>query len=224
MTAAQPRLIVFDLDGTLVDSQHTIVESMTAAFQGSGFPVPEARAIRRVVGLSLEVAVARLLPEEAQDEALAVAERYRDAFLKVLARPDHEDPLYPGALEALAALSQPETCLGIATGKGRGGLQRVLQKHGIRDRFVTLQTADDGPSKPDPGMLHRAMAAAGIEAERCLMIGDTTFDMEMARRAGVAALGVSWGYHEVAELSTAGARRILERFDELPDAVTDLLP
>ena len=223
MTALSPRLIVFDLDGTLVDSQHSIVASMSAAFQRSGRVAPAAREVRRVVGLALEEAIACLLPEGERDAAVAVADHYRDAYFELVMQPGHCDPLFPGAVQALEALSTPETCLGIATGKGRRGLRIALERHDIQRHFVTLQTADDGPSKPDPGMLLRAMAEAGAAPESTLMIGDTTFDMEMAGRAGTWAVGVGWGYHEPEELAAAGAVQIIARFDELRAAVTELL-
>ena len=224
VAGAEPRLIVFDLDGTLVDSQRTIVEAMTAAFSDSGLAPPDRRSIRRVVGLSLEEAIVRLLPETAGCEAEAVADRYRDAFLDLHADPAHEEPLYPGALEAIAALDRPDTLLGIATGKGRRGLRLVLQRHGLLERFVTLQTADDGPGKPDPAMLSRAMAQAGVERRAALMVGDTTFDMEMAQRAGVPGIGVGWGYHEPDELLAAGAGQVVEAFDELLAVLAEIFP
>ncbi len=223
MTALSPRLIVFDLDGTLVDSQHSIVASMTAAFERSGRAAPSSREVRRVVGLALEEAIASLLPEGETENAPAMADHYRDAYFELIAQPEHCDPLFPGATQALEVLSTPETCLGIATGKGRRGLRIALERHGIQRHFVTLQTADDAPSKPDPGMLLRAMSEAGAVPEATLMIGDTTFDMEMARRAGTRAIGVGWGYHEPEELAAAGAVQIIAAFEELQAAVTGLL-
>lgn len=224
MAGLEPRLIVFDLDGTLVDSQRIIVEAMSVAFSDSGLAPPDARSIRRVVGLSLEDAVTRLLPKTASCPAESVAERYRDAFLDLHADPVHEEPLYPGAMEAIHALDRPETLLGIATGKGRGGLRRVLDRHGLLERFVTLQTADDGPGKPDPAMLSRAMAETGVGRGSTLMVGDTTFDMEMARRAGLPGIGVTWGYHEPEELIAAGADRVVAAFDELLAALSEIFP
>lgn len=223
MTALSPRLIVFDLDGTLVDSQHSIVASMSAAFQRSGRAAPSAREVRRVVGLALEEAIACLLPDGEREAASAMADLYRDAYFELVTQPEHCDPLFPGAVQALEALSTPETCLGIATGKGRRGLRIALERHGIERHFVTLQTADDSPSKPDPGMLLRAMAEAGAGPEATLMIGDTTFDMEMAGRAGTRAIGVGWGYHEPEELAAAGAAQVIARFEELRAAVSGLL-
>ncbi len=224
MAGLEPRLIVFDLDGTLVDSQRTIVDAMSVAFADSGLAPPDAHSIRRVVGLSLEEAVTRLLPEAACCAAESVAERYRDTFLDLHADPARQEPLYPGAMEAILALDRPDTLLGIATGKGRGGLRRVLDRHGLLERFATLQTADDGPSKPDPAMLSRAMAETGVGRHATLMVGDTTFDMEMARRAGLPGIGVTWGYHEPDELRMAGASRIVEAFDELLAALPEIIP
>ena len=224
MAGPVPRLIVFDLDGTLVDSQRTIVDAMAVAFADSGLAPPDARSIRRVVGLSLEEAVTRLLPEAACCAAETVADRYRDAFLDLHADPAREEPLYPGAMDAILALDRPETLLGIATGKGRRGLRMVLQRHGLLERFVTLQTADDGPGKPDPAMLSRAMVEAGVGRQATLMVGDTTFDMEMARRAGVLGIGVGWGYHEPDELLAAGAGHIVEAFDELLALLSEASP
>lgn len=219
------KLIVFDVDGTLVDSQAGIVAAMTEAFARLRLPAPAPEAVRRVVGLSLEEAVARLIPAGAAGgdaDAAALAAAYRDSFVALRRRPDYREPLFPGAREAIAAIDAPQTCLGVATGKNRRGLQATLQRHDLQRHFATLQTADGGPGKPHPRMLHQAMAETGTAPHEAVIIGDTVFDMEMAANAGTAALGVGWGYHEPAELARAGAREVLAGFDDLPAALARL--
>lgn len=211
------RLILFDYDGTLVDSQRAILHAMTAGFAAADLPPPEAAAVRRVVGLSLEIAVARLCPDPGDGATVSrVADAYRAAFLALRSRPDYDEPLFPGVRNTLAALDRPEVCLGIATGKARRGLLASLERHGLGHHFVTLQTGDDGPGKPHPAMLERAMAEAGVGPGHTVLIGDTSFDMEMAVNAGVPGLGVSWGYHAPEELSASGAAAILDSLAELP--------
>ena len=217
------RLIVFDFDGTLVDSLPFIVTAMTRAFEDQGFEAPAPEAIRRIVGLRLEDAAARLLPDS---ENIATAERlaaaYRVAFKDLRDRNLVDEQMYPGAREALALLDRPEVCLGIATGKSRRGLVGSLERHGLSGLFVTLQTSDDGPGKPHPEILHRAMAEAGAEPAETVMIGDTSYDMEMAVNAGATALGVAWGYHGAEELRVSGAAQIVETFAELPASLVGL--
>ena len=217
------RLLVFDFDGTLVDSQRVIVQAMTEAFKADGRPAPDAAEVRRVVGLTLEVAVARLLPDtEDWSTAVRVADGYRDAFMDLRRDPAYHEPLFPGARETLTLLDSPEVCLGIATGKGRRGLMDGLERHGLTRYFATLQTADDGPGKPDPSMLHRAMDEVGAGPHETVLIGDTTFDMEMAANAGATAIGVAWGYHDPGDLTASGAARVIERFDQLPGELAAL--
>jgi phosphoglycolate phosphatase len=218
------RLVVFDCDGTLVDSQHVIVDAMRAAFRANGLEEPLAEAVRRVVGLSLEYAVAALLPEAGPATWTAVAESYRTAWRELRAMPGFREPLYPGARDLLLGLDRDGFLLGIATGKGRRGLETVLTHHGLRALFITLQTADDNPSKPHPAMLERAMGETGSRPAETVFVGDTTFDAEMARSAGVRFIGVAWGYHPPEALAAAGAERILESFTELPPLVLPRTP
>jgi phosphoglycolate phosphatase len=217
------KLVVFDFDGTLVDSQRSIAQSMARAFEAEGLPAPAPEAVRRVVGLRLEMAAAQLLPDPGDmDTAERVAESYRNAFQALRARGDVHEPLFPGARAALERLDQPQVCLGIATGKGRRGLLSSLERHGLSEFFATLQTADDGPGKPHPEILHRAMAEVGAERAETVLIGDTTYDMEMAANAGVRAVGVGWGYHGSEELTASGAARVIESFDDLLPCLANL--
>ena len=216
------RLVVFDCDGTLVDSQHAIVEAMTQAFAGHSLPLPDAESVRRVVGLALPEAVARLMPAHAMDQTNSVSDAYKDAFTGIRARPDHDEPLYPGTREALKLLLESGAILGVATGKSRRGLQRVLEVHGLRDSFITLKTADDGPGKPNPRILLDAMAETGATPESTVMIGDTTYDIEMAVQARALSIGVAWGYHPSNELTAAGALRIAQQYGELPKMIANL--
>ncbi len=204
------KLVVFDCDGTLVDSQHMIVAAMEGAFAECDLPGPVRSDVLGVVGLSLGEAVRRLAPDARPSGVDALAEAYKRAFAALRQDRAHLEPLYPGVRETLVALARaPDVLLGVATGKSRRGLNAVLEREGLTDLFVTLQTADTHPSKPHPAMLRAAMAEVGAVPHRTLMVGDTTYDIGMARDAGARAIGVGWGYHPVAELEAAGAHRIL---------------
>lgn len=216
------RFVVFDLDGTLVDSQHTIIHCMGEAFRSDGLAAPAPQAVRGIIGLKLEVAANRLLPEPDEERAHRLALRYREAFHDRLRQPDHDEPLFDGAREALAALDHPELLLGIVTGKNRRGLVRVLEHHGIQHLFATLKTADDGPSKPHPRVLQMAMADVGAAPAETVVVGDTAFDVQMARSAGCDAIGVDWGYHHRDQLHAAGADLVIDQFFELEQALVSL--
>lgn len=212
---SQLRLAVFDCDGTLVDSQHNIVAAMDVAWTTHGLEPVAAAAVRRVVGLPLLEAIADLYPQGSHDIHLALTETYKEAFHSLRQLPDHHEPLFPGTLEALQAMEEAGYLLAVATGKSRRGLTATLSRHGLENRFVALKTADDGPGKPHPHMLLEAMEESGADADSTLMIGDTIFDIEMARHAKVRSIGVSWGYHDPHELQEAGAAAVIDSFDEL---------
>ena len=208
------RLAIFDCDGTLVDGQANICRAMESAFAASGLAPPPRAAIRRIVGLSLVEAM-RVLAPAGDHDRLAVD--YKAAFVAL--REDgglDDEPLFDGIVEALDGLIADGWTLGIATGKSDRGLAHVLAHHGLRDRFATLQTADRHPSKPHPAMIRTALAEAGARAEDAAMIGDTSFDIAMARAAGVRAIGVDWGYHPAAELLAAGADAVAGHARDLP--------
>jgi phosphoglycolate phosphatase len=221
---SQPlRLAVFDCDGTLVDSAHSIVMCMQAACAAHGFAEPTADDVRAMVGLPLEQAIALLFPEMPADTVMAVREGYRESFGDLRQKGEVHEPLYHGTLEALAVLEEAGWLLGVATGKAMRGLVATLSTHALEDRFVTLQTADLSQGKPNPDMLYKAMAETGVEPGATVMIGDTTFDMEMARNAGTLAIGVGWGYHEVEQLTKAGAHRVVDSYEELPEVIESLM-
>lgn len=212
------KLVVFDVDGTLVDSQHHITGAMAAAFSGAGLPPLPASEVLGIVGLSLPVAVAQLAPQADAETQARIVEGYKNAFLD--SRIQEDAPLYPGALACLEALgARDDLLLAVATGKSRRGLDAMIAAHALEGRFVSLQCADDHPSKPHPAMLLAALDQTGISAGNAVMIGDTEYDIEMARAAGVAALGVGWGYHPVAVLQDAGAGQVAEDFVALRQMV-----
>jgi phosphoglycolate phosphatase len=202
------RLAIFDCDGTLVDSQANICLAMEHCFLSAGLEAPCRDRTRRVVGLSLIEAMREILPEALPGLHSELAGHYKTAFQRLRGNGLVEEPLYDGVAELIDALDAEGWLLGIATGKSDRGLALCLDHHRLKPRFVTLQTADRHPSKPHPSMIEQAIAEAGASPATTLMIGDTSYDMEMARAAGVTAIGVAWGYHEAEELKLAGAHYI----------------
>ena len=218
---ADPRLIVFDMDGTLIDSGAIIAEHMAATFTEQGWP--RRRAHQYGDRADARHRHARLADCDT-DTALALAETYRRLYRAMLETEGRHEPLYAGAADALARLRGMETSLlGIATGKALHGANRILALHGLSDHFITVQTPDHNPSKPHPGMMLRACAETGIDPSRAVMIGDTTFDMELGVAAGAKTIGVTWGYHERALLDAAGADIIIEDYADLDAAIEEVL-
>ncbi len=202
------KLAVFDCDGTLVDSGATIHRALAETFDAHRLELPPAPECRRVIGLSLTEAMAALVPDSAEREHVKLAETYKGCFHRARSEGRVEEPLFDGILQLLDSLETDGWLLAIATGKSDRGLVHCLESHGLRARFVSLQTADRHPSKPSPAMAIAAMADAGAEPEKTVVIGDTTFDMAMGVAAGAAAIGVAWGYHEPKELIGAGAHGV----------------
>ena len=214
-------LVVLDCDGTLVDSQHAIATIMQECFVTHGLAVPDIAAVRTIVGLQLDEAILRLLGV-AEGDPLAMAETYRQVAYRLRGEDKFEEPLYPGAKESIARFAADGYLLGVATGKSLLGLRDTLVKHGLDSYFTTLQTSDVAPGKPHPEMLLRAMRETGAERHATVMVGDTTFDMEMARAAGTYAIGVGWGYHGRDALVAAGAHRIVDSYSDLNLAIQDI--
>ncbi|QFU16786.1 HAD-IA family hydrolase [Microvirga thermotolerans] len=216
------KLVIFDVDGTLVDSQNIIVAAQHRAFAAVGLPPPTRERALSIVGLSLAEAFTVLVGPDGPVERMV--EAYKDAFGELRADPANAEPLFPGALDCLRWLSgREDVLLGIATGKSRRGVAHLLERHGWGDLFATVQTADDAPSKPHPAMLLQAMGEVGAEALDTVMVGDSSFDMAMARAARVLPLGVSWGFQPVSALSEAGARLIVDSYGELEQALGHFL-
>ena len=210
------KLVVLDCDGTLIDSQNGICEAMVHAFSGFGLTPPAREATLAIVGLSLPEAFAALAPDHDAQLRAALVERYKSAFLEIRRDPALHEPLFAGIGAAIEAMSaRDDVVLGIATGKSRKGVDRLFAREDWGRRFITVQTSDNNPSKPHPAMLHAAMAEAGVGPESTLMVGDTTFDVEMALAAGTGALGVGWGYHSPDELHAAGAHAVVGECDRL---------
>ncbi|EBA18328.1 HAD-superfamily hydrolase, subfamily IA, variant 1 [Roseobacter sp. SK209-2-6] len=207
------KLILFDVDGTLADSQNAISSAMESAFMGVGLPAPARPEILSIVGLSLPLAIADLASEQDDRTQSQLVEGYKRAYMQARLRAgaDHS-PLFPGAAEILKELNAvPEYLLGVATGKSQRGLDALIAAHGL-ECFVTRQVADHHPSKPHPSMIFAALAETGVEPQNAVMIGDTAFDIEMGRAAGVATVAVTWGYHQA---ETLGADHTISGFQEL---------
>lgn len=206
----QFELLVFDWDGTLMDSAAAISESLQAACTELGLPVPSREQARYVIGLGLTDALAYVLPGLPEADYPRVLERFRVHFL----RRDAGTTLFPGAAEMIRELRDTGFMLAVATGKSRRGLDRALQETGLQGCFDATRCADEGFSKPHPGMLEAVMDALATPPAATVMIGDTTHDLEMAKAAGVAAVAVTYGAHERAALT---ACRPLAMADELQD-------
>ncbi|MAM26029.1 MAG: HAD family hydrolase [Rhodobacteraceae bacterium] len=216
------RLVIFDVDGTLVDSQSDIVAAMGHAFAACSLPAPDRAAVLSIVGLSLDRAMAVLAPDVPADLHVTMEAAYKDAYVELRARTGvaESSPLYPGALQALEQLAaRDDVLLGVATGKSRRGLDLLIEAHGLGRFFATRQVADFHPSKPHPSMILEAMRETGAAPADTVMVGDTSFDMDMAAAAGVTGIGVSWGYHPVQNLTAA--RRIVDGFDTLLPALEE---
>lgn len=218
------RLVIFDVDGTLIDSQAHITASMEAAFVANDLMPPARAETLSIVGLSLPVAMARLAPDH-MDQNEALVEAYKHAFATLRHSGDGValSPFFPGAMDALTTLAaEDETLLAIATGKSRRGLDHIFDLHGIRPLFQSVQCADDHPSKPHPSMVEACLNDTGVDLQNAVIIGDTTYDIEMGVAAGIHGLGVSWGYHETDSLHAAGATRVIDSFTDLPAALDQL--
>ena len=219
------KLVIFDCDGTLVDSQHMICAAMQRAYDAHEILCPPRETVLSIVGLSLREAFLHL-GQGARDFPIdGMIEHYKNAFFELRHSPAHQEPLYPGARAAIfRQVARADCMLGIGPGKSERGVRAILTHHDLLAHFATIKTADDAPSKPHPGMILDAMRETGAAPEDTVMIGDTSYDMEMARAAGVPAIGVTWGYHPHPLLEASGASELVSSFAELETALGRFLP
>ena len=214
-------LVVFDIDGTLVDSEALILDGFAHAMAAVARPPAPSDAVLSMVGLSLPLMMTRLMPDADRATVEAAVAAHREHFFSLRAeRGPASVPLFDGAkaeIERLAAL--PDVLLGAATGMARRGLDYVLDTHDLARHFVTRQTADGHPSKPHPSMLEAALGETGVAQTRAVMVGDTTYDIEMAVAAGIAGIGVNWGHHSRAALVAAGALTVADSFADLAHVI-----
>jgi phosphoglycolate phosphatase len=214
------KLAIWDVDGTLIDSRKVIQRAMETAFRRAGLPAIPYERTRTIVGLELGEAIARLAPEDFSADRLAeLTSFYKQAFVAQRAETGFEEPLYDGARETIERLVDEGWLMGVATGKARRGLDIVFTHHGLHRYFDTLQTVDGGAGKPHPRMVLDAMKETGTDPHQAVMIGDTRFDIEMGRNAGVHTLGVSWGFHTVDEIAEAAAHEVHHDFATLNTAL-----
>jgi phosphoglycolate phosphatase len=209
------KLVVWDVDGTLVDSRQSIFDSMQAAFAAGGLPPLTYDAARQVVGLGLLEGIEALLPDADPQTQARVADGYRAAFGAKVNQPGYVEPLYDGAAKTLDRLRAAGWKIAIATGKSRRGVDTIIRMHGWADLFDSTHCADDGPGKPDPAMVLEAMKVLQVGPDRTIVVGDTAHDMRMAKAAGAYAQGVSWGFHTAEEVQDGGADHIAHDFADL---------
>lgn len=214
------KLALFDVDGTLMDSQAMILASLTAAFNAEELPLPSRSEMLGIVGLSLVKAMATLRPDDEAERHERLAQSYKQAFWTF--RTDRSFPEVPfdGALDLLRRLqARDDVLIGIATGKSQRGVRHIIDQFGLEGVFTTIQTSDDAPSKPHPGMILQAMTETGARPEDTVMIGDALFDIDMAHAAGVKAVAVAWGFQPTSVLARAKPHAIVNDFNELEDTL-----
>jgi phosphoglycolate phosphatase len=211
-------LVLFDLDGTLVDGQHAIYATFAAVFPQFGYSAPSRAEVRTIVGRSLPQAIGDLLGEDAPIKPLT--EAYKAHFHAMRAADGYSEALYDDVDAVIRRLAAREDILlGTATGKALRGIHWMIDRHGWHGFFATLQAADTAASKPSPEMVHNACRDTGMEPKDVIVFGDSIYDMQMAVAAGATAVGVSYGYGEPETLVQAGAIRIIDRFLQVEDAV-----
>lgn len=220
------KLVIFDCDGTLVDSQNKIGANMKEAFETVGLVWPGQAATRSIIGLSLLQAMSKMYPQGSNAEHVSLVETYKEISHRETTTQKPVMSFYDGALETIERLrKRDDMLLAIATGKSHRGVLFMLEAANLPENaFISIQTADSAASKPHPEMILNAMAdAGGIGGHNTVMIGDASYDMEMARAANAHALGVDWGYQSVETLRNSGAHKIMSHFNQLDGILKEFL-
>ncbi|HEY9055762.1 MAG TPA: HAD-IA family hydrolase [Aurantimonas sp.] len=219
------RAVLFDCDGTIADSCGLICDIMRRVFAEHGLPEPADAETRGIIGLSLDVAIGRLHPAAEPPLLAAMVEGYRRTFRVSRADAAFRETLFPGMkalVDRLAA--RDDVLLAMVTGKSRRGVAAICEAHGMETTFHAVRTADDCPSKPHPAMVEECCLEFGLDPSQALVVGDSVFDIEMAKTAGASALGVAWGTHEAAPLLASGAYAVAETVEELEALIDAWLP
>jgi phosphoglycolate phosphatase len=209
------KLCAFDLDGTLLDSTASIIQGVTECWQACGFPEPDPSEIKKIIGLPWEESISLLLPGSGDAERQRIRNFYSDISREDRVRQARREKLFPGVREMLEKVERSGALLAIITSRSGGRLRELLRTQDIETYFTILKTPDNGPGKPNPDLMLQALEETGVEKTNAMMIGDTTFDIQMARNAGSNALGVSWGVHQRNQLLESGADDVVENMDEI---------
>ena len=217
-------LAAFDLDGTLLNSSNSIVSAVTECWKVCGFPVPNSQDIKKIIGLPWEESVKELLPDAGAKEFKLIKEYYAEVAQGKRERPKQDQKLFPGVRRMLKEVREAGYILAIITSRSGGRLRELLARHGIERQFATLKTTDNGPGKPNPFLMYQTLKELNVPKNNAVMIGDTTFDMEMSKNAGTFGIGVSWGVHPVSDLETSGANEIVNNVEEILPALQRLIP
>ncbi|NNC98622.1 MAG: HAD-IA family hydrolase [Gammaproteobacteria bacterium] len=212
------QLIIFDWDGTLMDSAEKISNCIIAAARDAGLPEPSSQNAKQMIGLSLHEAIGNLFPDQPRTVIERVVEAYKFHFISGDLT---EQVMFDGVEQGLAALADRGALLAVATGKSRRGLQRVFDELDVAGKFAISRCADETRSKPHPQMLHEILDYTSIDPHNSIMIGDTTYDMQMAANAGITGLGAGYGVHSSHQLSQTKAIDVLSSFAEIVDWLLD---
>lgn len=206
------KLLIFDWDGTLADSIGRIVSAMRLAAQRSGRPERDDESVKGIIGLGLPEAILTLYPDMTDAQVVAFRQHYADVYIAMDTEPS---PLFAGVMESLEAFRAEGYRLAVATGKARRGLDRVLKAHGWETFFDVTRAADETASKPDPLMLNQILAHCDVRPEQALMVGDASFDLLMARNAGIDCVAVGYGAQSMERLLTFEPSLAINSFPEL---------